>query len=192
MTLRLSREEVLCSGPAAYKTSGARDTLASFKLPDGAVIGGSIYYYSKAFAIDGHRYYHNYKITEVLAHGVIHSVDGLRATIGWLRMVHRSQRAGFGALWEKGDLAEGGMDAFRDVTLGGPGYQLIPIFRWQAPDEALALLNTIFEQRPLPVQINDYEVECGSLKLSLSLLSGAEFETVVAAVRQCSRRQTTY
>lgn len=190
--VKLLREESLCSGPAAYKSSSSgSSSVFTYKLPVGALPGAPIHLYSKGFSAH-HLYHTRYQCEEMLAHGVIHSVQGLQASIGWLRMVHRSTcqalRGGPAhppALcepeWQVGNLASGGMDAFREVTLGGPHFQLIPIFRWEAPEEAVTLLETIREERALPVQITQHIVSDGHVLLSLALLNGQQFDVKVAA-----------
>lgn len=174
------KKDSLCATPSAYKSSGGCDA-TSFKLPEGGIIGAPVYYYSKV-ATNASGYFYRYKVDEVLAHGVIHDIDGITASIGWLRMVHRNKpERGVMSAWQKGDLAEGAMDTFREVALGGPLFQLIPVFRWEPPTQALELLESIQEQKPLPVQVNSFEIVGAEAILSLSLLSGQEFQVRVDA-----------
>jgi len=156
------------------------EKIVTFKLPEGAVTGAPIYFYSRGFTLDDvrmHWYYNHYKVSEVLAQGTIISVSGKQASVGWLRMVQRSEKT---EPWEIGDLASGGMDAFRDVDIGGVGFQLIPIFRWHAPKEAFDLLQTILERRALPIQVTNYAEHDGRMSLFLATLSGQEFSISVA------------
>jgi len=177
----MRRVENVCCTPAAYKSTRGDNVTVSFQLPDGGLPGASVFFHSADFSIeDAHDYYRNFQCNEVLAQGVIIAVNGLQASIGWLRMVQKTKLHGR-AQWAIGDLAQGGMDAFREVSLGGYAFQLIPVFRWEAPEDALTLLDTIQEQKASPVQINEFHFAGGDLCLSLSLLSGQEFEVTVEA-----------
>lgn len=180
--------------PAAY-TSLSGSARQTFKFPEGAVVGAPVYLYVKGFLNDAagdvggmpvylHAFYARSRCDEILGHGVVTAVRGKKASVGWLRMVHRSgevrRGAAAGMPWQVGNLTEGAMDAFREIELG-PGFQLIPIFRWEAPDDAFTLLDTIREQQAWPVQLLEFKVLCGDVHLSLSTLSGDMFDVIVPA-----------
>merc|ERR1712232_368885 len=61
----------------------------------------------------------------------------------------------------------------------GTGFQLIPVFRFEAPDAAFALLDTVREQQPVLVQILEFSVDGNDANLSLALLSGESVDIAV-------------
>jgi hypothetical protein len=180
MGLKLPRGyDKVCTTPAAYKKSSSSGSPSvTFKLPVGAVEGGAIFFYSKGCEIAYGGSFIGARATQaILAHGVIQSISGTTASIGWLRMVHSTNDS----MWNIGDLSQGGMDSFREVQLGGPRFQLIPVFRWEAPEAAMDLLDMIGQVHPLPVQILSMNAEGDRLHLSLATLSGDEYAVIVDA-----------